>query len=385
METALALLPVVLPAPAIPDRVPKDFEKPASVLRWAGLLFLCGAVLLLGGCAAEAPPRPPRVEQPEKVNNLTVTQIGRTLRLRFTAPVRAMDGRTLTKPLGVDFFRQAAPPGQQKTFIAVKPWVSIPAQDLSRYKHGTEIVYEDELSPQGFARLAGETLAFSVMTFTRAFRGRLRISDPSNIARTQLIDVSPPIQNVRTRQIPHAVEVEWSAPVRSLTGAPLPPVVKYRIYRAQKPHSGSFNQVGETASPPYRDTKFEYNQTYVYKVRAAFAQNGHTAQTADSLPASITPRGIFPPQPPQGLTAVYTGQAIQLVWKPSVASRVAGYNVYREQSGRTVQRMNPELLRTPVFTDSSIAHGGRYTYWVTAVDKVGNESLRSQTATAEAR
>lgn len=357
--------------------------KPAS--RWAGLVLLCGTVLLLGGCAAEGPPRPPRVQQPEKISNLTITQIGRTLRLRFKIPIRAMDGRTLTKPLGVDFFRQAAPPGQQKTFIAVKPWVSIPPQNLRRYQQGSDIVYEDELSPQEFARLAGKTLAFSVMTFTRAFRGRLRLSDPSNVARTQLLDVSPPVQNVRTRQAPQAVEVEWSTPLRSLTGAPLPPVVKYRIYRAQKPHSGSFTLVGEAPEPPYRDTNFQYNQAYAYKVRAVFAQNGYTAQTADSLPASITPRDIFPPEPPQGLTAVYTGRAIQLVWKPSVAPGVAGYNVYREQSGRAARRMNRELLRTPVFTDSSVARGERYTYWVTAVDTAGNESLRSRTATAEAR
>lgn len=351
------------------------------------LIFLWGAVCLLAGCAAEAPPRPPRVQRPEKVDDLTVTQIGRTLRLRFETPVRAMDGRTLTKPLGVNFYRQATPLGQAppKAFVAVKHWISIPPQDLHRYQQGPQITYDADLSSQEFARSVGEALSFSVETLTRGFRGRERLSDPSNVVRIQLINVSPPVQNVRAVQIPQAVEVGWTPPSQSLAGGPLAPLVSYRIYRSEKPHPDSFAQEAETSGPSYRDTKFQYNQTYFYKVRAVFVQNGYTAQTADSTLATVTPHDIFPPAPPRGLTAVYTGRAIQLVWKPDLAPGVAGYNVYRQQPGHPPRRMSRELLRTPVFTDSGIAPGVQYIYWVTAVDFAGNESSPSQKATAATR
>jgi len=352
------------------------------------LALSLAAVCLFWNCAAEGPPRPPRIQRPAKVTDLAVAQVGRTLRLSFNAPLRAMDGRRLTKPIGVEIFRQVTPPGESPSnvFVGVKPWVSISPRNLARYQHEQEIVYEDRLSSQQFDRSVGEIFSFMVVTLTRGFRGRPRLSDPSNIARIKLLDVSPPIQGLQVTQAPRSLNLQWATPTQSLTGGSLPPLVGYRIYRRQEAHSASTTKlVAETQKPSFSDTNFQYDQTYSYTVRAVFEKDGYTAETADSVPASITPRDIFPPNPPQGLTAVFTGRAVQLIWKPALAPDIAGYNVYRQAQGQSPERMNPGLLRTPVFSDSTVVQGRQYTYWVTAVNLVHHESLPSRKVTVETR
>jgi hypothetical protein len=74
-----------------------------------------------------------------------------------------------------------------------------------------------------------------------------------------------------------------------------------------------------------------------------------------------------------------------LIWKPSLAPDIAGYNVYRQTQGQPPERLNHELLRTPVFSDSNIVQGRQYTYWVTVVNLVHHESLPSQKVTLEAK
>ncbi len=352
------------------------------------LLLFLSAACFFWGCAAEGPPRPPRIQRPTKVTDLAVAQAGQTLRLSFKAPLRAMDGRRLTKPISVEIFRQVTPPGESlpNVFVGVKPWVSISPRDLARYQHEQEIVYEDRLPSQEFDRSVGDTFSFMVVTLTRGFRGRPRPSDPSNVARMKLLNVSPPVQDLQVTQSPRSLNLRWAAPTQSLTGGSLPPLVGYRIYRREETHSASTAKlVAETQKPSFFDTDFQYDQTYSYTVRAVFEKDGYTAETADSAPANITPRDIFPPNAPQGLTAVFTGRSVQLIWKPALAPDIAGYNVYRQIQGQSPERLNQGLLRTPVFSDSSIVEGRQYTYWVTTVNLVHHESLPSQKVTLKTK
>lgn len=335
------------------------------------------------GCAAEAPPRPPRIQQPTRVNDLFVEQTGRTLALNFTIPARATDGRGLTKPIEVEIFRQVTPRGTApaNVFVATKPWVHLDPQEVSRFTHGPKLIYEDALSSAAFGASVGKVLSFAVVTLTRGFGGRPRASDISNVARTMLLNVSSPVENPTVRQLPAGLELQWSVPAHSAATGPA--LMGYRVYRGEK--SGPFAFVAEISSLEYRDTHFQFGETYRYKVRAVFAQDGYSAETADSAVAVVTPRDIFPPPPPQGLTAVYTGKAIQLIWKPDSAPDLAGYNVYRREAGGPARRMNPQLLPTPVFQDADIRQGVEYEYWVTALDQARNESQPSSPSTVETR
>jgi fibronectin type 3 domain-containing protein len=135
------------------------------------------------------------------------------------------------------------------------------------------------------------------------------------------------------------------------------------------------------ASNSYRDADFEFDKTYVYVVRTAVAANGGIIESADSVPAVVTPKDIFPPAAPQGVVgAVITengaaAAVIDLSWSISPESDVAGYRVYRsEQQGMRGGAIAPGLVPTPAARDTAVQAGHRYWYTVTAVDRAGNES-----------
>jgi hypothetical protein len=331
---------------------------------------------LLVSCAAEGPPHPPRVQRPVRVDDLKVVQTGATLRLSFTRPLLATDGRRLTKSIEVQIFRRVGR-AQEKAPqppIPTKPWVSISPDELGAYTEGTAIIYDDRTSKNQFSGLVGSTVSFAVLTLTRGFRGRQRPSELSNTAEIEVMDVSPPVQRVTITETAGGLELRWPAPIRSLTGSHPPAVLGYRIYRSTKPEARAYSLLAQTAKCEYDDRHFRFNQPYLYRVRAVFEVRPAVAESDASNPVSFTPRDIFPPPVPKGLSAVYTGRSVQLVWRPDTVTNLAGYNVYRQESGEPPQRLNVELLMTPAFADTSAKAPHQYWYWVTSVSLARNES-----------
>ena len=81
---------------------------------------------------------------------------------------------------------------------------------------------------------------------------------------------------------------------------------------------------------------------------------------------------------PSGFVILSGDRSIVLHWDPNSQINVAGYRVYRSTTGVggpfTLQ--NASLLAAPGFCDLSISvvNGKTNSYYVTAVDTVGNES-----------
>ncbi len=87
-----------------------------------------------------------------------------------------------------------------------------------------------------------------------------------------------------------------------------------------------------------------------------------------------------PPVPPQGLVATASGPDVLLTWMPNTEPDLAGYNIYR-LSSEGWSRINEVLITSPEYTDRGLSNG-IYTYRVTAIDAVGNESMPSNEASA---
>ncbi|MGH9433459.1 MAG: fibronectin type III domain-containing protein [Terriglobia bacterium] len=361
------------------------FAPRSSQASLAATLVACA--LCLAGCATEGPPHPPRIQRPEAVRDLVVTQVGRTLVLTFHPPDHAVDGRRLTKPIEVQFFRRIRQPGKPTpgAFVAVKPWADLTPADVPHFEHGGVIQYAATLTPAEFQESAGKTFEFMVRTLTRGFRRRPFQSDPSNVAVTRLIDVSESVEGLRAYPSQEAVELKWTAPTLTLTGKPVQGITGYRIFRSAGGKPGTFAVIGKSAATSYADKNFVFGHTYYYTVRAVFGATEAVAQSADSAPAVLTPRDIFPPHVPQSLTAIYTGRAVELVWTPNLEPDLAGYNIYRREDAQAPQKLNPSLQNTAIYRDLTAEAGHQYSYWVTAVDRSGNESDPSAAVSVEAR
>jgi hypothetical protein len=341
--------------------------------------------LILTGCAAQGPPHPPRVQVPQRVTDLAVHQVGPSLELGFTPPTLATDGEGLTKPLEVEIFREITPPstGPSQTTgtdpnsatlspAPAQPWMTLSAADLIHLARGQKVVYVDRVSEQQFGSLVGSIFGYRVRALTRG-----------NRAAAALLDVSGPVQDLKVVTTEKALRLGWEAPTRTLTGAPVAHLTGYHVYRSEKPKLESFNAVGECKEAAFPDPHFEFGRTYRYKVRAVFKQGAQVAEGEDSQPYEVTPRDVFPPAPPQGLTALYTVGSVELVWNANLEPDLAGYKVYRREAGKPLQPINKELLRSPLYRDSSIEPQRHYFYEVTAVDLNGNESKPSAEVQAD--
>ncbi len=88
------------------------------------------------------------------------------------------------------------------------------------------------------------------------------------------------------------------------------------------------------------------------------------------------------PAAPLNLTAdnIAGNPNIDLGWDANSENDLAGYNAYRNTPGGW-KKINTSLITETVYTDKGLRNG-MYTYRVTAVDGVGNESLPSNEASA---
>ena len=75
---------------------------------------------------------------------------------------------------------------------------------------------------------------------------------------------------------------------------------------------------------------------------------------------------------PRRLDADSQGASIELMWERSINSSVAGYVVFRSRTNTNqFDRLNEAPLNVPNFTDSQVAFGSEYTYFVRPVDAEG--------------
>jgi hypothetical protein len=68
---------------------------------------------------------------------------------------------------------------------------------------------------------------------------------------------------------------------------------------------------------------------------------------------------------------------VDLSWNASTSDNVDGYNVYRGPDRTTWIRVNPSLVGSTVYSDSTVANRTTYYYATTAVDIYGRESHKS--------
>jgi hypothetical protein len=330
-------------------------------------------------------PHPPRLERPEKVANLTAVQSGESVVVKFTLPRHTTEGLRFTKPLEVEVYRSLVPSGGGMSQLP-KPeaWIDLTHDQWMPYAQDDNLEYSVHFTHEQFQAWRGHTLAVAVSTLTRGFRNRPLESDPSNFVDVPIYDVSKPIENVQCHVTEKAIEVQFSPPAETLSGQPIHDLSGYRVDRSLTGKPGSFVERGETHEPPYRDGEFRFGHSYYYQVRAIFGKPGHSALSDASATASVVPRDIFPPAPPQGVTAIYAAGAVELLWNANTETDLAGYAVYRID-GQTTERLNKELLRTPILRDTAAPPGKTLVYYVTAIDLSGNESQASHHVEVETK
>ncbi len=213
-------------------------------------------------------------------------------------------------------------------------------------------------------------------------------SDFSNIAHIVTLDVAVPPGDLAATAKPEGIELTWSEPPQTLSGAPKPKIFGYNIYRVA-PGEVPGDLDNPLNSAPVTKTTYTDVPSYgnfQYHVTAVASPSAPRVESDPSAAATATFKDLLPPPTPTGLAALVEPHAVQLVWDAVESPDLAGYKIYRTE-GSGIEKLVPvatiSLTKEPVtattFRDSPINVGISYYYEVAAVDKSGNESKRAKT------
>ncbi|HHS14199.1 MAG TPA: hypothetical protein ENN03_10600 [bacterium] len=189
-----------------------------------------------------------------------------------------------------------------------------------------------------------------------------------------------PPDNLRVRLTERGVAVEWDYPRWRPGRGDL--TVQFVLTR--KTSAGIWERIHDRIllrmdglAYFYADPLAERGETYIYAMKAVDAL-GLESERVEAGP--LTVRDITPPSAPAGLTAESGPGGIRLIWNQNPELDVIAYHVYRwEGISEDSVRINadPVSWEDPFFIDEGAVTGVQYYYGVSAVDREGNESVRS--------
>ena len=334
----------------------------------------------LAGCGKQGPPQPPVRSVPAPAQDLTVRQQGERLLLSFAFPSTTRAGTTLGGVSGIEVWAvtrpgpaegQPALPIDARQFqAAAKQVLTLGAGDIGPVTFGDRLVVAVPLpSPLPEPAQAHD---YAV----RTLGPEEDRSDPSNVV--TLVPRTPPAPPEQMTVTPRGdgIEVAWTAREG---------VAGYNVYRrdAQERGHGQPLHAAGPGDTSFLDASARFGQSYIYAITAV-ASRVPLIESAIGSEREVRYQDRFPPAAPTDLVALAEAGQVRLFWRGSEAEDLAGYVVYRRQgtAGEFV-RITPQTLPGAEYADTTVSAGRVYSYRVTAVDQLGNESPPSaDTATS---
>jgi hypothetical protein len=306
------------------------------------------ASLAATGCGYVGEPLPPALNIPQRVSDLTVTQIGARIVVQFSPPQLSTEGLTLKQAV-----RGELRIGPAATPFQIEAWAI-------QSKLQGEITMDGPLARAEAP--AAEWVGQDVVAAVRLFSRKGRQAGWSNFV---TLSVVPPLETpgaVRAEAVPAGVRIRWQA-------AP----GRFRVLRRNSQHAAS---IGEAEGAEYLDASAEFGQTYRYSVEAIHSEGNVRASSDRSPEIEILPEDRFPPAVPAGVSVIASTGSIEITWDQNTEPDLAGYRIYRAEGAGEFARIG-ETQTAPNYSDRPVRSGVSYRYSVSSVDKAGNESAHS--------
>ena len=310
-------------------------------------VVLCCAIA--AGCGQVGEPLYPALRIPVRVTDLSAVERGTQIDISFTVPSQTTEGLTLSE-VGKIELRIGSSAGA--TF------------DANRWAETAQPVNVETPTAPGFMRaqvpaqaLVGKDEVIAV----RVANKKGRFSDWSNVVAMTVEPPLPTPTDVKAEAAPQGVQLTWDDP-----GA-----TQFRIYR-KAPDQNTPALLATSDQASYVDSTAEYEKTYAYYVEGVHEK----AVSVVAGPVSITPKDIFPPAVPSGVTASAGVGAVELAWERNTEPDFKEYRVLRAESDGQFSQVAAGL-DAPTYSDHAVESGKRYRYSIISVDQNGNASQPS--------
>ena len=345
-----------------------------------------GFLGLLAGCAVAGNPQPPTLWLPVPVKDLTAVRAGNDVHLHWTMPRQTTDKVTLKGPQRAHFC-----------------WTRVPAAGTKAPAASCQAAGDGKFPPEKPADISLPLPAQLTSGSPRAVAFVVELQNPSgktagpsNPALVATGAPPPPVTGLSAEAQAEGVVLHWDK-AASQPGL----VLRLHRDRVKKPGAPAPNEAMGAALPEQqtlevsldpadpgealdRNAALDHTWRYTAERVLQVEVDQHALEIAGATSPAVTidAKDVFPPAVPRGLAAVVDAEAhaIDLSWLPDAASDLAGYIVYRRDvtAGGSAERISgPKPVVPSSLTDATVVAGHRYAYAVSAIDRDGNESARS--------
>jgi len=352
------------------------------------LPIFAAALVVLPCCGKKGPLLAPLSRIPQKVEAVALLQRGDSVVLEWTNPSTYADGSPLSSLSEVEIRllkRWKEPDGERPT---------VTPQQFEREAGTAVLITKEEFSrhlknrdqagppPTLWAAIPVEREEVNRMVFffglrTRDERGKA--SEFSALWQWDPLAVPLPPAGLQARRLEDRIEVRWEPPSGNTDGS-APAVFKgYNIYRAAAGKEAVLVNPSLLQDAFFEDKDFVTEAVYRYFVRAAVSEAAPYSESGDSASVEVEARDTFAPAVPAGLKAVPAAGLITLVWDANRENDLAGYRVWRRDEGKAeFVLLTPQAIAETVYTDTAVEKNVRHEYAISAMDRSGNESRKSE-------
>jgi hypothetical protein len=299
---------------------------------------------------------PPLANIPSNPTDLAVVQRGATLFAHFKVPDLTTEQMPIKGDLELDL-RVGIPPN---------PW-NVDAWAATAKKISPQTL-KDDVAQYQLPSLAWTGQEITVAA--RAIGANGKASNWSNIVTLPV--VAPLVKPTDFAAAPTAngVRLTWRGAGQH-----------FRILRRAQ-GSTEYVELATSTTDEYLDSTAEFSKKYSYLVQAYADLGAHREAQSDlSGEQTLTPEDRFPPAAPANLRATASANSVELSWDANTEPDLAGYVVYRSVNGGSFAKI-ASVNEIPAYSDKPVEAGKTYRYVVTAIDRSGNESVRSAVAEA---
>lgn len=351
--------------------------------KFFSFLLIFPLFLLGSSCGKKGGLYPPIIRIPQKVERFGAIQRADRIILEWTNPTTYIDGSPMGEIEEIEIW--LAEEEEQSAVEEFEEKAELLAS-IKREKFSEYLIEESEV-PQRLRyifRLSGKEFLSKKFIFGLRIKDRRRNkSEFSDLLSVKPEILSLPPQGLRFTVFKDRIQIMWDPPEKNIDQSSPPNIQGYNIYRAEgeaKPSRINSEFIRENE---YNDEDCLFEKAYHYFVRASATDSFPFLESDDSEILEVLAKDKFAPEAPSGLVSITGENHISLTWDENPEEDLAGYRVWRkEEEEEEYLLLTPEMIRENTYNDTKVEKNKNYYYSITALDKYGNESKKSE-ATSE--
>ena len=356
------------------------------------VFFTTILVLPFLSCGKKGELLPPLIRFPQTVENFQIVQKADRISLTWLNPIAYEDGSPLSviEKIEIWILEEAASEVVETAEMPIEEF----EQKASIHATITQDQIQDYTVQDGASpgqiiypyEFSGEDYLTKKFTFGVRVKDKKRYS-PFSVLLSIEPEVLPlPPEGVAATVFPDRIEVKWIPPQKNRDQSTPPNLEGYNIYRAEEEGESQRLNAELIETEKYDDENFVFDRTYKYFVRASANASSPFLESDNSEEIEILPKDTFAPDRPKGLISVAGQDVLSITWDANTENDLDGYKVWRREEGTAeVQLLTPDLIKENAYNDRSVKKGTAYIYFVTALDRSGNESPRSESISDKIR